>query len=155
MEKLLKSDFLGVINDIRCGDAPLWTATPEVRTEDVDDNTVDVDDPKENDRTIKREFGKGTASYVNGSGDSTFQLRFICYDEYLHQFVFDDGKGHSDKSFFRQHFRMADFVVYDTSDDCKWLVVQELSKGEPIKFQFGSMKRLGFMGYETSKVILD
>lgn len=115
---------------------------------------------------------------------------------------------------------MADFIIYDTSENYVWIVIQELSKGsvnnkrgrgrvqlsttvdmlcrsksikefvdgfankwcvlsandernlttpngmadsfmsvysilpEPTKFQFGAMRRFGFWGYETSKVIL-
>lgn len=220
VEDLLKTDFLEVVNAVRRGDAPEWTATPEVRTEDIADYTFDVDDPKEDENTVKRALGNGTASYVNGTPNSPYKLRFVCYDEYLHQFVFDDGQGHKDKSIFRQHTRMADFIVYDTSESHVWIVIHELSKGdvnnkrgrgrvqlsttvdmlcrsksikeffdsfsnkwcvlsasdervlntpngiadsfmnaysimpEPTKFQFGAMKRLGFLGYETSKVIL-
>lgn len=220
MIELLKHDFLEVINSMRRGDAPEWMATPALRIEDIADHTFDVDDPKDNTQTIKCTFGEGTASYVNGKPDHTYKLRFVCYDEYLHQFVFDDGSGHTDKSIFKQHTRMADFIVYDTSDNHIWIVIHELSKGdlknkrgrgrvqlattidmlcrsesirkfvnafankwcvlsardervlqtpsgmadafmnaykilpEPTKFQFGAMKRLGFWGYETSKVVL-
>lgn len=220
MIDLLKKDFLDVINSMRRGDAPKWTITPHVRAEDISEHTFDVDDPKDREDTIKCEFGHGTSSYVNGKYEHTYKLRFVCYDEYLHQFVFDDGMGHNDKSMFKQHSRMADFIVYDTSEKHVWFVVHELSKGdvknkrgrgrvqlattidmicrsekirkfvdsfdnkwcvlsarderflhtpngmadafmaaysiipEPTKFQFGAMKRLGFCGYETSKLIL-
>ena len=220
VEELLKTEFLEIINTVRRGDAPEWTETPQVRTEDIADHTFDVDDPGVNRNTIKRPPGCGTASFINGSPQSPYKLRFVCYDEYLHQFVFDDGQGHSAKSFFKQHTRMADFIVYDTSENYVWIVIHELSTGsvnnkrgrgrvqlsttlemlcrskrikafvscftnkwcvlsasdervlttpngmadsfmnpysilpEPTKFQFGAMKRLGFWGYETSKVIL-
>lgn len=221
VENLLKTDFLEVLNAVRRGDAPVWTTIPQVRTEDVTDYTFDVDDPKEDENTIKRAFGKGTASYVNGTPESPYNLRFVCYDDYLHQFVFDDSQGYKDKSIFKQHTRMADFIVYDTSETHVCIVIHELSKGDlnnkrgrgrvqlsttvdmlcrsksikefvdgftnkwcvlsasdervlntpngmadsfmnaysimpqPTKFQFGAMKRLGFWGYETSKVILE
>lgn len=220
MIELLKNEFLDVINAMRRGDAPEWITTPHVRFEDIADYTFDVDDPKNNVQTIKCSFGTGTASYVNGKSNNTYQLRFVCYDDYLHQFVFDDGIGHADKSILKQHTRMADFIVYDTSENNVWIIIHELSKGdvnnkrnrgrvqlattiemlnrsknikkfienftnkwcvlsardervlhtpcgmadafmnaytilpEPMKFQFGAMKRLGFWGYETSKVIL-
>ena len=220
MIELLKHDFLEVINSMHRGDAPKWMKAPHLRVEDISDFTFDVDDPKENAQTIKCSFGDGTGSYVNGRPANTYRLRFVCYDEYLHQFVFDDGAGHTDKSIFKQHTRMADFIVYDTSDNHIWIVIHELSKGdvnnkrgrgrvqlattidilcrsesikkfvdtfankwcilsarderilqtpsgmadaflnaytilpEPTKFQFGAMKRLGFCGYETSKVVL-
>lgn len=224
LENLLKTDFLKVINSVsvRRGDAPLWTTTPQVRVEDVSDHSFDVDDPKNNTDSIKRALNQGTASYVNGTSDNPYNLRFVCYDEYMHQFVFDDGQGHSDKSMFKQHKRMADFIVYDTAEEHVWIIIHELSTGavenkrgigkvqlaytlellsrsesiknfiepftnkwcvlsardervllttpdgmadafmnsykiipEPTKFQFCPMKRLGFWGYETSKVILE
>ena len=93
LEQLLKSEFLAIVNSYRRNGAPEWTAEPAVRGETIAEHTFDVDDPKENCQTIIRPFGKGTASYKNGTTESPYQLRFICYDEYLHQFVFDDGKG--------------------------------------------------------------
>ena len=219
LENLLKTDFVKVVNSVKRGDAPDWTSIPLVRVEDISDHIFDVDDPKDNTVTIKRPVGQGTASYVNGTPGNTYSLRFVCYDEYLHQFVFDDGNGHADKSMFKQHSRMADFIVYDASERHVWVVINELSAGdvgnkrgkgriqlsytvellcrskaikafldtfahkwcvlsakddrvvtpsgmadafmnaytilpEPLEFRFGAMKRLGFTGYETSKVVL-
>lgn len=223
LENLLKTDFIDVVNSapVRRGDAPIWTKIPQIRVEDVADFSFDVEDPKNDSTTIKRAFGEGTASYVNGKPDNPYVLRFVCYDEYMHQFVFDDGEGHPNKSMFKQHKHMADFIVYDTSDNHVWIIIHELSTSDvcnkrgtaklqlsytidllcrseriknfikdipnkwcilsardervlqtpsgmadafmnayeiipkPLKFQFGPMKRLGFIGYETSKVILE
>ena len=221
MVDLLKKDFLVVINNARRGDAPEWTDSTSVRYEDIADNTFDIDDSKETTNTIKRPFGQGTASYVNGKPSNTYTLRFICYDEYMHQFVYDDGKGHANKSMLKKNTLTADFIVYDTSEENVWIIIHELSKGilknksqhgqvqlertvdllcrsknikkfvdtfknkwcvlsaydkrviqtpngiadafmnsytilpEPLKFQFGAMKRLGFMGYETSIIVLE
>lgn len=220
MIELLKYDFLVVINAMRRRDAPEWTTTPHVRYEDIAEYTFDVNDPKDNVQTIRCLFGTGAASYVNGKSNNTYPLRFVCYDDYLHQFIFDDGIGHAEKSILKQHTRMADFIVYDTSENHVWIIIHELSKGDlnnkrgrgrvqlastidklyksknirnfidtfaykwcvlsardervlqtpfgmadafmnaytilpkPMKFQFGAMKRLGFLGYETSKVVL-
>ena len=208
-----------VVNSVRRGDAPEWNGEPIVRVEDISDHLFDVVDPKDDATTVKRAMGGGTVSYVNGVPAAPYCLRFICYDEYMHQFVFDDGKGHTDKSMLKNHTRMADFVMYDTSANHVWIVVNELSEGaeenkrgrgrvqlantidllcrsaaikafvepfsnkwcvlsasdqrvmthngwadgfmsaytilpEPLNFQFGAMKRLGFMGFETSKVVL-
>ena len=82
---MLKKDFLNVINSVRRGDAPEWTGEPTVRVEDISDHLFDVDDPKDNAATVKRAVGEGTASYVNGRPDVPYCLRFICYDEYMHQ----------------------------------------------------------------------
>lgn len=130
MENLLKTDFLKVINTVRRGDAPKWIAEPTVRLEDIADHLFDVDDPKSNEQTIKRAIGQGTATFLNGTQETPYKLRFVCYDEYLHQFVFDDGQGHTDKSMLKRHTRMADFIVYDSSDSRVWLVINELSKGD-------------------------
>lgn len=219
MDNLLKNDFLKVINAVRRGDAPEWTKEPTVRIEDIAEHLFDVDDPKNNRQTIKRAVGKGTATFVTGTQKAPYNLRFVCYDEYMHQFVFDDGRGYTDKSVLKSHTRMADFIVYDLSEGRVWLIVNELSKGaennkrgkgriqlantidmlcrstaikafvdsfshkwcvlstsderictpnnwadgfmdaysiipEPQEFRFGAMKRLGFIGYITSKVIL-
>ena len=221
MVDLIENDFLEVINNVRRGDAPEWSDPPFVRYEDIADHTFDIDDSKGSTNTIKRQFEQGTASYVNGKPNSTYTLRFICYDEYMHQFVYDDGKGHANKSMFKKNTLIADFIVYDTSENNVWIIIHELSKGilknksqhgqvqlertvdllcrskgiknfvdtfknkwcvlsayderviqtpngiadafmnsytilpEPLKFQFGAMKRLGFMGFETSKIVLE
>ena len=129
MEQLLKKEFLEVVNRLRRGNAPVWTAEPTVRVETIEEHTFDVDDPKDDSCTVKRDLGHGTASYVNGSMETPYRLRFVCYDEYLHQFVFDDGMGHSSMNLLKDHTRMADFIVYDTGASRVWLVVHELSTG--------------------------
>lgn len=129
MEQLLKKEFLEVVNGLRRGNAPVWTAEPTVRGETIAEHAFDVDDPKEDSRTVKRDFGHGTASYVNGSVKTPYRLRFVCYDEYLHQFVFDDGMGHPRMNLLKDHTRMADFIVYDIGVSRVWLVVHELSTG--------------------------
>ena len=129
MEELLKGDFLSVINSVRRFNAPEWNAEPQVRVEDIDDHQFDVDDPKDDAQTVKRAFGEGTASYVNGSAEQPFALRVVCYDEYLHQFVFDDGQGHPEMSLLKDNTKMADLIVYDREESRVWIVIQELSKG--------------------------
>lgn len=129
MEELLKGDFLSVINSVRRFNAPEWTAEPQVRTEEISDYQFDVDDPKDDTQTVMRVFGEGTASYVNGSAEQPFSLRVVCYDEFLHQFVFDDGQGHPKMSLLKDNTKMADLIVYDKEDSRVWIVVHELSKG--------------------------
>lgn len=129
MEELLKKDFLNVINSVRRGDAPEWTAEATVRVEDISDHLFDVDDPKDDAATVKRAVGEGAASYVNGRPDAPYNLRFICYDEYMHQFVFDDGQGHTDTSLLKGNTKMADLIVYDRDESRVWIVIHELSKG--------------------------
>lgn len=129
MEQLLKKEFLEVVNGLRRGNAPAWTAEPTVRLETIEEHTFDVVDPKDDSQTVKRDFGHGTASYMNGSAKTPYRLRFVCFDEYLHQFVFDDGMGHPRMNLLKNHTCMADFIVYDTGDSRAWLVVHELSTG--------------------------
>ena len=129
MEELLKGNFLSVINSMRRFNAPEWNTEPQIRWEDIDDHMFDVDDPKDNSQTVKRAFESGTASYVNGSAEQSFALRVICYDEYLHQFVFDDGQGHTDTSLLKDNTKMADLIVYDRDESRVWIVIHELSKG--------------------------
>lgn len=129
MEELLKGDFLSVINSVRRFNAPEWNTEPQIRWEDINDHMFDVDDPKDNAQTVKRAFDSGTASYVNGSSERPFALRVLCYDEYLHQFVFDDGQGHPETSLLKDNTKMADLIVYDREESRVWIVVHELSKG--------------------------
>ena len=129
MEELLKSDFLKVLNTERRFGAPEWITEPQVRVEDIDDYKFDVNDPKDDYHTVKRNLGEGVATYVNGKPDSPYKLRVVCYDEYLHQFVFDDGLGHRDVSMLKNNMKMADLIVYDREENHVWIVVHELSKG--------------------------
>ena len=130
IERILKTDFLNVVNESCRHDAPPWGVEPFVRTEAVKQHAFDVDDSSGDAQTIVRPFENGTASYINGKPNKPYSLRFVCYDDYMHQFVFDDGKGHAHVSLFIDGVRMADFLVYDESDGRKWFVVHELSKGE-------------------------
>lgn len=129
MEKLLKGDFVSVINNSRRNNAPEWTTLPQVRVEDIDEYTFDVIDPQDDAQTVKRPFGEGTASYLNGEPTRPYKLHVVCYDKYLHQFVFDDKQGHPEVSLLKNNTKMADLILYDREESHKWFVVQELKKG--------------------------
>lgn len=126
MENLLKNQFVQVINKVRIGTAPQWNTTPNVRYEDISDTQFDVVDSKDDPQTIKRAFREGTVSYINGN---SYDLRFISFDDYLHQFVYDDGKGNAHKSMFKQHTKMADLLVYNRNGNSEYFLVQELCVG--------------------------
>ena len=128
MDNLLKHQFVDVVNSIRIGTAPMWNTVPNVRHEDIADYQFDIIDSKEDSISIKRGYNQGTATYINGEADETYNLRFISFDDFLHQFVYDDGIGHIQKSMFCQHMRMADFLVY-SQDENKYFIVHELCKG--------------------------
>ncbi|MBO4806785.1 MAG: hypothetical protein J5554_12175 [Paludibacteraceae bacterium] len=125
MENLLKTEFVSVINKIRVGTAPQWNKSPEVRHEDISDGQFDVVDSKEDSTTIRRPFQEGTASYIN---PKPYDLRFIAFDDYLHQFTYDDGKGNTHKSMLPPHTKMADLLVYSLVDK-DYFLVQELCVG--------------------------
>ena len=129
MEKLLQGAFLSVVNAGRRYNAPEWKRKPVVRVEDIDEYMFDVDDPKEDLETVIRKLGNGAATYVNGKPEKTYSLRIVCYDEYLHQFVFDDGQGHPETNVLKDNTKMADLIVYDRTESKVWIVVHELSKG--------------------------
>ena len=122
----MKNQFVSVVNAERIGTAPRWTAVPNVRYEDISERQFDVVDPKEDPVSIKRDFEQGTASYINGR---SYVLRFVSFDDYLHQFVYDDGMGNTKKSMLKPHTKMADLLVYDRSGDSVYFLVQELCVG--------------------------
>lgn len=156
MEDLLKNQFVSVINAERIGTAPPWTSVPDVRYEDISEREFDVVDSKENHTTIKRELGRGTASYINGNG---YVLRFVSFDDYLHQFVYDDGQGNPQKSMLKQHTKMADLLVYDRSGDHVYFLVQELCVGSisnkraKAKIQLSSTLNLLYKSVEIKNFI--
>ncbi len=129
METLLKNQFVGVINSNKVGTAPDWTTEPIVRCEDISDSQFSIVDSKDDPNTIKRPFGGGAASYYNGSAGNSYVLRFISFDDYLHQFVFDDGHGHPDASMIKKHTKVADMLVYNIDGDPVYFLIHELCVG--------------------------
>ena len=126
MEELLRNQFVDVINTNRIGTAPIWNKMPDVRYEDISEEQFDVIDSKDDTVTIKRAFGQGTASYIN---ERAYELRFISFDDYLHQFVYDDGQGNTQKSMLKPHTKMADLLVYNMTGDRVYFLVHELCVG--------------------------
>ena len=72
-------------------------------------------------------FETGTAHYINGNVDDTYNLKIICYDDFLHQFIFDDGNGHTHVSRLKDGVKVSDFIVYETSNSKTYFIVHELS----------------------------
>lgn len=129
MENLLKRQFLDVINTHRNGNSPEWTTEPNVQFEDISDSQFDIVDPKDAGGTsIKRGIGQGTASYYNGQKGNTYKLRFISYEEYLDQFVFNDGQGNTNRSML-PGIKRADLIVYNVGDDRVYFIIHELCVG--------------------------
>ena len=130
LEILLQNEFIDVLNNTkRRFEAPIIPKNAPLRTEDIDDYQFDIIDAKEDPNTIKRIWKHGIASYQNGSIENTYQLRFICYDEYIHQFTYDDGQGHPMVNQLKEDFKIADYIVYDKTEKKEYFIIHELSIG--------------------------
>ena len=94
MEQLLKAEIIGILNAIQRGNAPVLTENETIpKYVETSEHKFDLVDSK--DGLPIREFETGTAHYINGNEDDTYNLKIICYDDFIHQFTFDDGKGHT------------------------------------------------------------
>lgn len=126
MEQLLKTEIVGILNEIQRSNAPKLTGNEVVPNYvDISEHKFDLVDSK--DGNPIRDFQTGTAHYVNGKEDDTYNLRIICYDDFMHQFTYDDGKGHSHVSRLRDGVKVSDFLIYEQSDLKAFFVVHELS----------------------------
>ena len=219
MDSLIKQEIAGIINKIQRGDAPLYSGDEgDMLTHVTSLHVFAVIDSKDSPQIIT-DYGNGTANYINGEENSPYTLKFISYDDYLHRFVYDDGQGNHQKSRLKKGVKVADYIVYDTSDDKDYIIIHELSSEatayklregrqqlsatlnllykseaignflnsfkyklcylsakdgrdvqtngladgfmnaysilpEPLKFNFGQIRRFGFDAYESSIVIL-
>ena len=130
MEQLLRQEISGVINQIQRYEAPLCTedeGTPQYN--DTNEHLFSVVDARDDDTHFIKTFNEGAVHYINGKDNTvTYCLRFICYDEYLHRFTSDDGHGNAHKSRLKDGVKVADFLVYDMSDEKVYFIVQELSR---------------------------
>lgn len=130
LEDLLRDEFIDVLNatERRFG-APIIPKNAPLRIEDIDEHKFAIIDSKDDPITIKRAWMLGIASYQNGEVGNTYPLRFICYDEYVHQFTYDDGQGHPTINQLNDDFKPADYLVYDKSEKKECFIVHELSIG--------------------------
>lgn len=128
MDNLLKSEIAGIINAVQRVDAPELTDN-EIKPDFVEtsESKFDLTDSKDGDPI--RSFEEGAAHYINGKENDTYALKIICYDDFLHKFTYDDGKGHTRVNRLKDGVKMADFLVYDKSDDYVYFIVNELSEG--------------------------
>lgn len=129
MNLLLKEEIASIINQIQRSDAPTYSGDEgDVIFEDTNETSFDIVDSKV-DRHFIRPYQTGTASYINSSDRGPYDLRFICYDEYIHRFVYDDKKGNTHKSRLKDGMKVADYLVFDKSKDKVYFIVHELSGG--------------------------
>lgn len=126
MEQILKYEIVGILNDIQRGTAPLLSENEIVpKFIETSDFKFDLVDSKEG--SPIRDFETGTAHYINGKEDDTFKLKIICYDDFMHEFTFDDGKGNSHVSRLKDGVKVSDFLVYEQSESKALFIVHELS----------------------------
>lgn len=85
MDNLLKKEIVGILNTIQRGDAPkLESNELKPASVEIAEYRFDLIDSK--DGSPIRPFESGTAHYINGTADDNYQLKIVCYDDYLHQF---------------------------------------------------------------------
>lgn len=126
MEQLLKTEIVRILNAIQRGNAPVLTENETVpKCVEISEYKFDLVDSK--DGFPIREFETGTAHYINGKENDTYNLKIICYDDFIHQFTFDDGKGNTHVSRLKDGVKMADFLIYEQSESKAVFIVQELS----------------------------
>ena len=126
MEQLLKAEIIGILNAIQRGNAPALTENETIpKYVETSEHKFDLVDSK--DGLPIREFETGTAHYINGNEDDTYNLKIICYDDFIHQFTFDDGKGHTHVSRLKDGVKVADFLIYEQSESKAIFIVHELS----------------------------
>ncbi len=126
MEQILKSEIIAILNKIQRGSAPKLTDNDIVPNFVViSDHKFDLVDSK--DGSPVRDFETGTAHYINGNEGDTYNLKIICYDDFLHQFTYDDGIGHAHVSRLKNGVRVSDFLVYEEGESKALFIVHELS----------------------------
>lgn len=126
MEQMLKTEIVGILNARQRCDAPVLYENEIIpKFVETSKHKFDVVDSK--DGLPIREFETGTAHYINGKENDTYNLKIICYDDFIHQFTFDDGKGHSHVSRLKDGVRVADFLIYEQSESKAVFIVHELS----------------------------
>ena len=126
MEQILKSEIVAILNKIQRGSAPRLTDNTIVPAfVRMSGHKFDLVDSK--DGSPIRDFETGTAHYINGKEGNTYNLKMICYDDFLHQFTYDDGMGNTHVSRLKDGVRVSDFLVYEEGESKALFIVHELS----------------------------
>ena len=126
MEQILKTEIVTILNRIQRGDAPPLIANEIVpQSTEISVYKFDLVDSTEN--PIRR-FETGTAHYINGEKDNNYSLKIIFYDDFIHKFTYDNGKGYARISRLSDGIKVSDFLVYDTSEDKVYFIVHEISE---------------------------
>ena len=131
MELILKGEIAEILNEIQRGSAPRIIENELVPSSvKTSEHKFDLVDSKEG--FPLRNFETGTAHYVNGKENDTYDLKIIFYDDYLHLFTFDDGNGHTHVNRLKDGVKVSDFLIYDESES-KYFIVHELSDENSVK----------------------
>ncbi|MBO7227813.1 MAG: hypothetical protein J6V33_09545 [Bacteroidales bacterium] len=127
MEQILKSEVVAILNKIQRGSAPRLAENEIVPFfVRMSEHKFDLVDSK--DGSPIRDYETGTAHYINGNEGDTYDLKIICYDDFLHQFTYDDGNGHTHVSRLKDGVRVSDFLVYEEAESKALFIVHELSE---------------------------
>lgn len=127
MEQILKSEIVAIISKIQRGSAPQLTDNNLIPVSfRISDHKFDLVDAKGG--SPIRGFETGTAHYINGNEGNTYNLKIICYDDFLHKFTYDDGNGHTNVSRLKDGVRVSDFLIYEESESKALFIVHELSE---------------------------
>lgn len=126
MEQILKTEIIQIINMLK------RVGVPElIENENVPNNIVtskhkfDLIDPKEG--SPIKDFETGTAHYINGKEQDTYMLKIIFYDDFLHQFTYNDGNRHNSVNRLKDGVKSADFLIYEQSESKDYFIVHEIS----------------------------
>lgn len=127
MEQILKTEIINILNKIQRGNAP------QVVNNEITPTCIEISDYKfdlvdSEDGAPIRTFETGTAHYINGNENDTYELKIIYYDDFVHQFTFDDGNGNSRVSRLKDGVKVSDFLIYEQSASKAIFIVQELSE---------------------------
>lgn len=126
MNQLIKQEIAGIINQIQRHEAPHYIGDEgDMNYQVVSDHLFDLIDS----HTIPFVVGEnqGTAHYINGREESTYALKVLDYDEYMHRLVYDDGKGNTHVSRLQSGVKVADFIIYTLEPYHKYFIIQEIS----------------------------
>ena len=138
IEELLKTDFVEYLNKKQSGHLPPWTKTPVVPEEVITDKIFDITDLQGGTGSIKCPVGKGEATYHN---EGSYIPCFIKYDDFLSQFRSYDSSGRIIKDW-AEGIKRADYLVYDQSEEKKFFIIHELSKGNKRNKRSKGIKQL-------------
>lgn len=125
MKELIKSELCKYINSRRSGTLEEWENPVEILIELISDSIFDIVDLRGETGLIKREIGKGEATYYNSKNLS---LCFVRYEDFINQFRQCDANGKIEKDWSKGMSR-PDYIAYDTGDEKEFFIIHELSSG--------------------------